>query len=217
MSQQIALYIILACLVIFPTILVARYKNNAGATVVTSAIGLAAVLVFVPQIQSLSFGPLKAEMQKKITEAQDTIEDMKILAGSLAQVSVLSVVDQGDLGGPRYQTLYAIREKLLRQMTKLKLDKDKINSILHPLDSRIELAFGITIEDSIGSNPKNMQDQAPFLACAKLLKNEESNEKVQICLEKVSSLPPELDHIFLDLKDFVQTSHIKRLDNEADL
>jgi len=196
---------------------VARHKNNAGATVVASALGLAAVLLFVPQIQSLSFGPLKAEMQKKITEAQDTIEDMKILAGSLAQVSVLSVVDQGDLGGPRYQTLYAIREKLLRQMTNLKLDKDKINSILHPLDSRIELAFGITIEDSIGSNPKNMQDQAPFLACAKLLKNEESNEKVQICLEKVSSLPPELDHIFLDLKDFVQTSHIKRLDNEADL
>lgn len=209
--QPWALGAILICLIALPSILAFR-KNNVGAATVAAACGLAAVLVFIPQVQSFEFGPLKAEMRAKIQEADATLAQLRGLASDLARVSVLGVVEQGGLGGPRYETLYAIREDLERQLTALHTSQDEVQGILKPLNPRIQLAFGIQIQGVALDGRENTPVWQPLYTCTSVAMKDLSVYKFQACFKTASVSSPDLERMLRELAGFQRTGHIARLD-----
>ncbi|WP_145995642.1 hypothetical protein [Gluconobacter albidus] len=209
--QQWALGVILILLILLPCVFAWR-KNNAGAATVTAACGLAAVLVFIPQVQSLTFGPLKAEMRAKIDEADATLTQLRGLASDLARVSVLSVLEQGDIGGPQYETLYAIQIGLERQLTELHVKPQEVQEIMKPLISRIQVAFGIQIEDAALDGLDVTPDKEPFRNCISNARKELSVDKFRACFKDTSISSPHLETLLGELAEFQKTGHIERLD-----
>lgn len=212
--QPWAFAAILLCLIVLPATLSFR-QNNAGAITVAATCGLAAVLVFIPQVQSLELGPLKAEMRAKIEEANATLAQLRSLTSDLARVSVLAVVEQGVLGGPNYKTLYAIRQDLERQLLALHTNPSEIDNIFGSLNARIQEAFGIQIEGTALAGRENTPIWQPLYDCIAVVRNEASVEKFQACLKVASISSPELDRLLEELAEFQRTGRVARLDADA--
>lgn len=209
--QPWALVVTVICLIALPSALVFR-RNNAGAMIVAACCGLAALMVYLPQVHSVAFGPLKAEMQAKIDEASATISQLRSLASDLARVTVLGVIEQGGLGGPRYETLYAIRQNLERQLVALRTRSDDVEDILKPLNPRIAIAFEIAIEDAALNGRENTPVWKPLYECLSSNRQEPSVAKIQACLTNSSVSSPEVERTLQDFAEFQRTGHIGRLD-----
>jgi hypothetical protein len=207
--QQWALGGILICLIALPSLLAFR-KNNTGAATVAAACSVAAVLVFIPQVQSLQFGPLKAETRAKFEEVNATLAQLRNLASDLARVSVLGVVEQGAFG---YQTLYAIREDIERQLTALHARQDEIQDVLKPLNPRIQWAFANQIQGQALSGSANTPTWKPLYTCTSPAISELSVEKFRACFNTASVSSPGLERMLEELAEFQRTGHVVRLDS----
>lgn len=209
--QLWALGAIVICLITLPSILAFR-KNNTGAATVAGACGLAAVLVCIPQVQSLEFGPLKAEMRAKIEEANATLVQLRGLASNLARVSVLSVVEQGNFDGPRYETLYAIKEDLEQQLMALHTSQDEVRDVLKPLNPRIQLAFGIQIQSAALDGRENTPVWKSLYTCTSAAMKGLLVQGFQACFDTASISSPDLEKMLKELAEFQLTGHVARLD-----
>ena len=87
---------------------------------------------------------------------------------------------------------------------------------MKPLDKQNEEEFGNAIEETIGFTESDKKMHHSLLACAELLRNKSPINGIEICLNDVSAPPPNAEVILSDLKDFIKTSHIGRLDNKLD-
>lgn len=205
---------ILICLVVLPFALAYR-RNNMGASAVATACALGAVLLFYPQVQSLQFGILKAEMRDKIEEASATLTQVRGLTADLARVAVLGVVEQGGLGGPSVQTFYVIRKNLERQLIVLHASPADIKNILEPLGPRIQTAFEIEIENRALLGKEQSAAWVQLYECLSPFRQNPVVEKMHACIEKLSTLTPETEQLLKELDHFQKTGDIPRLDANA--
>ena len=213
--QVWALGIILVLLIALPFMLALK-KNAAGAGVVAGACGLAAILVFIPQVQSLSFGLLRAEMRQRIDEADATLAQLRNFAADLARVSVMSVEEQGTVGGPSFMTFYKIQADLRRQLQALQVSDTETKEILSPLNPRILFAFREEIQDIALRGRERTSNQDNLIECTSMASSESAVEKLRDCLKAASISSPELDELLNEMAEYQRTGHVARWDAKKD-
>ena len=205
----------LAALILAPIGLALWGISTSTISVVVVACAAAVLFVRLPDLTKFKLGPLQAQLEKTVAEANATIAQLRDLAVTLSQASLEALQGMGRLSGDQ-RHIFAAKERTVRSLTKLGCSAEEIAQATEPFDRWTEFDHATMIRGVAQVQAGNDENAKKAVhACFDFPVTESGISvakaaQLRLCLEKVLTIGDDLDEAIKDLETFQKTKELRR-------
>lgn len=211
-ARSAAQVLVVAAIMFVPTGLAIAGQPIAVTTFVAACLVLGFLLIRFDAIEEITFGPLKAKLQRRIDEAEALLVKIRESAVLAAEANISSLVRMGRWSGYDVMAVDAIRQKFVDLLGELGVDARKIHEVQNDWLRYNKFDYVMMITGG-STTPRNATPtEAEDWKRLRDIDNLPTPDALRRYLVGHGALTPSLDDLLNDYSEFVRTGKHPRLE-----